>query len=569
MTAARDPAFLAIVANRLETVAREMMNTLLRTARSGVLNTARDFSCAILTADSELLVFAESLPIHVGGMELESRALMRIAGAGLSPGDAYLNNSPYDGGTHHADHTILVPVFAGEEHALTVCVKAHQADIGNARPTTYAAAAADLYEEGAVNMPCVRVQRDYADVADIVRICKRRIRVPDQWYGDFLSAIGAARIGERALMAFCDKYGVPALREFAGEWFAYSERRTATELEKLPLGSWTGHGRHDPFPGAPDGVPVNATIAIAAAGRLTVDLTRNVDCLPCGLNLSEATARSAALIGVFNALDPGIPMNSGSMRRIDVLLRENCAVGIPRHPASCSLATTHLADRVTNVVSTTMAELRPDYGQAEGGLGIPAGRAVISGSDARQAGAPYVNQIFLGTGGGPATSGCDGWMTYFTPVNGGMCLRDSVEVDEQKYPIVVDRLELVVDSGGAGRYRGGLGTLVEYGPAGADPIVAAYASDGHHFPANGVHGGYPGARSHVDRVDRASGASTPLPLVGEVEIAPGELLRSVSCGGGGFGDPSERDPSALAHDVAEGYVSADAAEAVYGGPAAA
>src|SRR3954453_22604781 len=197
--AAGTPLRMAILANRLETIARKMAHTLHRTGRSGLINTARDLSCCIVTARHELLTEAESLPSHVlVGPNLVSRWMVECHPV-LSRGHAFLHNSPYHGNSHAADHTILVPVVddAGI-HRFTVFAKAHQADIGNSRPTSYTGAARDVYEEGALIFPAVQVQRDYADIEDIIRMCRLRIRVPEQWWGDYQALIGAARIGARA-----------------------------------------------------------------------------------------------------------------------------------------------------------------------------------------------------------------------------------------------------------------------------------------------------------------------------------------------------------------------------------
>ena len=153
-----DGVKLAIMHKRFEGVTRKMANTLLRTARSGVINTARDFSCAIVTAECELLTAVESYPIHVlGGADLMTRAMLDIH-PDIKPGDAFLHNSPYHGNTHAADHTILVPVFdGGGIHRFTVLAKAHQADCGNSLLTTYMGTARDVYQEGALIFPAVRV----------------------------------------------------------------------------------------------------------------------------------------------------------------------------------------------------------------------------------------------------------------------------------------------------------------------------------------------------------------------------------------------------------------------------
>ena len=159
-----DGARLAVLANRFEAIVLNMMNTLVRTARSGVINTGRDFSCCVLTGDDELLSMAESQPIHVmSGPDVMART-MKAFHEPLAAGDAFLHNSPYDGNSHAADHSILVPVIdTTGKHHFTVLVKAHQADCGNALPTTYSAPARDVYEEGALIFPCVRVQEHYED----------------------------------------------------------------------------------------------------------------------------------------------------------------------------------------------------------------------------------------------------------------------------------------------------------------------------------------------------------------------------------------------------------------------
>src|SRR5260221_7927080 len=223
-----------------------MENTLLRTGRSAVLNMARDFSCALITADNRLLASAEGLPVHVIGMEFVAEAMTDLHDD-LAEGDAFLHNDPYLGNTHPADHVILVPVFAGGRHVFTAAAKAHQADCGNAQPTTYMPYARDVYEEGSLIFSAVRVQRANRDIDDVIRMCRRRIRVPDQWYGDYLAMLGAARIGEARLQDLADRYGGDLLARFVEEWFDYSERRIAHVISQLPAGTPVPHRLHAPL----------------------------------------------------------------------------------------------------------------------------------------------------------------------------------------------------------------------------------------------------------------------------------------------------------------------------------
>ena len=228
---------LALLNNRFDGIVRAMTNTLLRTARSAILNTARDFSCCILTAEHEMLAMAESLPIHVmSGPDLMAQWMVRF-NPELRRGDAFLHNSPYHGNSHAADWTILVPVVDDSgRHRFTVIAKAHLADCGNAVPTTYSAAARDVYEEGALIFPCVKVQEDYRDREDVLRMAQVRIRVPELWHGDFLALLGAARIGERKLLELLQEMDGEELAAYPAEWFDYSERLMVDAVRRLPSG---------------------------------------------------------------------------------------------------------------------------------------------------------------------------------------------------------------------------------------------------------------------------------------------------------------------------------------------
>ncbi len=174
------------------------------------------------------------------------------------------------------------------------------------------ATARDIYNEGALLFPAVQVQRDYRDIADIIRMCELRIRVPEQWRGDYLATIGAVRIGERELLALGEEIGWDRLDQFAAQWFDYSENMMDAAIRELPAGRVMGRSTHDPFPGLPpEGVTVTAHVhARPDEGRITVDLSENIDCQPSGLNLSEACSRTAAMIGVFNSLDHRVPKNA-------------------------------------------------------------------------------------------------------------------------------------------------------------------------------------------------------------------------------------------------------------------
>ncbi len=558
-----DGAELAILINRFEGVARKMTNTLYRTGRSGVLNRARDFSCCIVAHDCQLLATADSLPIHVlVGPDLMARSMKEFHPI-LRRGDAFLHNSPYHGNSHAADHTILVPVIDDDGvHRYTVLTKAHQADCGNALPTTYMGAAIDVYAEGALMFPAVKVQENYKDIDDIVRMCELRIRVPSQWKGDFLAMIGSARIGEREVLALGREVGWDKLEAFAKQWFDHCEARMAARLAEIPAGRTSASSTHDPIPGTPhDGVRIVATVQSSPEeGRIVVDLRDNMDALPCGLNLTEACCRTAALIGVFNSIGGDIPRNAGSFRRVDVLLRAGSVAGIPQHPTSCSVSTTNVADRVTHAVSLAMAQLGDGYGMAECGGCLPPSSSVISGIDPRT-GERFVNQLFLGSTAGPGTPYGDCWLTYLHIGNGGMCFIDSVELDELYQPIWVDERRLIPDTEGAGRNRGAASLFVEFGPVGCS-VEVGYVSDGSVNAARGARGGGVGGPAD-HRKRKVDGTLEGLPNCAQVNLADGETILSICCGGGGYGPPAERDPQRVVNDYLEGRISRERAGEIY------
>ena len=573
-----EPYMMMVLSKRLEAIAREMTNTTLRAARSGVMNLARDFSCSIVTGDGRMLFVHEGLPVHLANTDYTVKGTMALFGDDIHEGDAFLNNSPFHGNTHPADHTLMVPVFFEGELVFFTVVRGHQADIGNSQPTTYMAYAKDVYEEGAIYWPGVRMQRNYKDIEDVIRIGKIRIRVPDQWYGDYLAMVGACRIGERRLKEYCAKNGNDTIKAFIEAYMDYGEARITEEIRKLRKAHLEYETRYDPVPGvADDGIPVRIAADIdPEAGFIHIDVTNNVDAVEGGLNLCQATTRASATVGVLCNLDPDIPHNDGTFKRLPIRMAEGKVVGYVLHPRCMSVATNSVAERLANASGAMFAQLGPEHGVAEHGTGLPVGVAVISGVDWRRGGSPYCNEIIASCGGGGASYGYDGWLTLAQPVVMGTVNYDSIEIDEQKYPIYVKSRTIVPDTGGAGRWRGAPGVSVELIQRG-DPGQWAYINDGHFFPPKGVNGGgdaapsdawkYPipdaarmwetEASKRKSRIDLPQQAVITLQAETEVIVGDGP-------GGGGFGDPLERDPEAVRWDAREEYITLEAAADIYG-----
>ena len=223
-----DPLLLVVLSRRIESIIREMTNTVMKASRSSVIKNGRDMSCGILTYDNRLVAVEEALPIHVTALELTTKPIVELF-SDIREGDAFLNNSPFYGGTHHADLTVCVPVFFEGEPIFWTLARSHHADIGAPEPTGYLPYAKNIYEEG-MHFPCVRCQQDFNDKADVIRMAMQKIRVNHIWFGDYRAQVGACRTGERRLRELAQQHGVGTVRGFIDAWMDYGCRR-ATDVD--------------------------------------------------------------------------------------------------------------------------------------------------------------------------------------------------------------------------------------------------------------------------------------------------------------------------------------------------
>jgi len=556
-----DPFLMSVLKSRFEAIVREMTQVVMRASRSAVIKNARDFSCAILTYNHQLVSVEEALPIHVLSMDLATRPITELF-EDIKEGDIFFNNCPYTGGTHHADLIVAMPVFHAGEPLFWMVALSHHADTGAPVPSTYLPFAKNIFEEG-LHFPCVRVAQNYQEKADILRIGTMRNRVPELWLGDVRAQFGACRTGERRLHELLARHGRDTILAFIADWFDYGARCARAAIARLPAGSWRYETRHDPVPGvADDGIPVRVQITVdPQAGEIVVDVCDNIDNVPGGLNLSENTCTGACRIGVFNNLDESVPHNEGAKSAIKVRMREGSAVGKPRYPVGTSVATTNVNDRLIIAGNAVFSQMGAPYGQAEGGSHLPAGIGVISGADPFKGGRGYVNQIFVAYAGGGALAGHDGWLTYCGPANAGLIQLDSIEVDESMYPIVVERREVIPESQGWGEFEGAPAMGGAIRPLDHDMTII-YAADGTTWPPRGVLGGAAGQPSATARI-AADGAQTTLPAFAQSVIAAGQTIVFSACGGGGYGEPLARDPARVVASVNRGWLSPGTARTVY------
>ena len=558
-----EPFLMSILSGRFKAITKEMSNTLMRSGRSTVISTAKDFGCAISDNQCRALSVAEGLPIQLSAVYLIPKAVKELFEDDIQPGDIFLNNSPYYGNIHHADFSICAPVFYKDELQFFVMNRAHQADTGAPVPTVFLPFAKTIYEEG-LHFPCLRVQRDYKDIKDVIRMIKYRIRVSDQWYGDYIAQVGSVRVAERRLIELCEKYGVDTLLAFEEQWQEYGHERMLAEIRKLPKGEWEGEVTHDPIPDlVPDGINIKAKLSIdPEEGIISVDVRDNPDNLPCGFNLCESVTIGAIQTGILYNLDPTLPHNDGAFSHIKIMMREGCVVGKPKFPVGTSICTTNVCDRLISLVQSLMAKIGHGYGIAESSSSMSASSAVVSGTDWRRGGEPFVNFLALPPCG-PATYGHDGWLTYAVACAGGAVAVDSIEIDEQKYPIIFDKNEIAMDSAGPGQWDGAPAADIIYGFR-KDSGTLAWVIDEKFNPAKGVRGGMSGRPCNAYRLNLKTGEKQELPTMAAMDFSPDERMISEAQGGAGYGDPLDRDPELVRLRVREGWTSLKKARDIYG-----
>lgn len=555
---------MVVLRRRFESVIRAMSNALAKAGRSGVLNTALDFSCTVTDRAFQSISAGQGLPVHTGAIHLIPQAVVTKYGEdSLRPGDCFANNSSYLGNTHCADFTLCSPVYYEGELVFFSIARAHFSDMGFPTPDTYAPLAVDYYAEGLM-LPCVRIQREGKDVQDVVDICKANIRAPEMFFGDYQATLGAVRTGERLVKEICDEFGLQKVKIFLQQFQDYAESMAVAAINTLPQGTVTKEAFHDSvLEDYPDGIPVRATVTVhPAEGVIEIDLTDNIDNIPLGINMNEATVLACSMTAIMNILGPEVPRCSGAFRRVKVLMREGSAIGIPAFPAATCASTTNLAHVLIEHIQSMFSELRSDLGTGYGTIGHPASAPSVSGNDSRYGGRQFVNQIMLGYWGGPASQGHDGWLTYGSGTTQGMLWQSSVELVESQQPVLVEKLQIRVDSSGPGQWIGGGGASCSL-KARSDTLRFVCNSGARVFPPEGAAGGLAGAPNLAWK-RTLTGELVELPIFFDVEIKPGESLVSEGCGGGGFGNPLKRDPEAVALSVAKGLTTLERAQDIFG-----
>jgi N-methylhydantoinase B len=558
-----DPITFSVVLARAEGIMSEMTETILATARNPILYGAKDFTCTLLNAKAKVLFMFDCLPAHVGTLPTALRWVIRSFKGDICEGDVFVNNAPYSGNAHVGDWTMFAPIFHEGKFVVWAVSKCHLIDIGCPLPTTGDVYAKEVYQEG-IHFPGVRVCQNHEMIPDIIRFLGYNIRYSKQWYGDFLSQLGSLWVAENRIKELCDRFDYETVKGCFEETLRHGDRKMKEEIStfpKLTVEEEMISEKLEQF--CPDGVLLKVKLSIDPdKGLITFDYRDMPDQLQCSYNLTYATSRCSALQGTLPILDPSIPLNDGALDRIHVLVREGAVAGIPRWPVGTMLATTGFSDTVSNLIFKTWAKVLPDRAMA-GMAEFSVAYLDASGVDPRT-NEPYTHEYYLAAGAGGATKGYDGQPHIFTPSSQGNMGYEFIEILELAVPNIVWELFAITDSGGPGKWRGGVSVGERIQPRDHEMLLM-FCGTGYTNRPFALFGGLPGSRDdHWIEDHKTRELVKHLSPAGNATVKPHQDWVALSSGGGGFGNPLERDPEAVRDDVRDGFVSLEAARDIYG-----
>ena len=560
MGASLDPITLSVIQNGLQQVCNEMDLAFCRSAFSPVISEGMDRSDGIYAReDGALIAQGElGLPVFVGTMQYSSRAVIervRENGWTVDPGDVFIVNDPYLGGTHLMDVRFVKPFFYRGALWCWLANTGHWPDIGGMVPGGFSATATEVEQEG-LRLPPVKLFKKGVMDQEILSIILSNIRIADQRIGDIKAQAAALTVGDKRLTALLDRYGAGTVDEAIAELRLRAEQQMRAKIATIPEGRYEGHAIVDS-----DGV-VNEALHI----RVVVTRTRDNDLLfdlsqsspPCKgpMNSVIATTRSSVYLAIKHIF-PDVPINAGTFAPLKVADPEGTFL-YARYPRPVSGCAAEVSQRIAEAVFNALTAAIP--GQLFAAPAGTSGNLAIGGHDPKR-GRSYVMYLFTGGGyGGSALS--DGISNGCSTI--GISKMPPIEVMEQYYPVLFDEFSLYEGSGGAGEHRGGFGVnytiRVRRGPARASMVMD--------HGRTGPLGALGGAEGGVNKVEvEIAGMQYRPPHLSkdqDIQLSPGDCIRVSTPGGGGYGDPLRRDPAKVARDVERGYYSREDAERRFG-----
>jgi N-methylhydantoinase B len=545
-----DPITQQLVDNALSALADEMALIIFRTAHSTTVRDSMDFSTSLCNATGEQIAQAVTVPFHLGAVPEAMRTLLEQYGGHLHPGDVYIMNDPFGGGMHTPDIFIFRPVFVGVELIGFACTTAHHADLGGRMPGSAATDNTEIYQEG-LRIPWLRLYHRGEIVADVVKIIRTNVRLPDMTMGDIFAQVAACAAGAAGLCDLAQRYGINELSEITTSLLDYTELLVRRELESWPDGTatFTDYLDSDGI----DTVDVPITVRVTIAGdRLVADFSDAGPMTRGALNCTHSVTAATVYLAVRMALETEVPNTAGAFRPIEVITMPGTVTEVAMPGASSMRGVTGF--RIVDAVNGALAQLLPDRIPAAGEGGNTL--AIFGGED--RGGRFIYYELVCGTwGGSPAGDGNDG---LSNPASTAANI--PVEVAEAEFPVLIEKYALVPDTGGAGRWRGGMAIERSWRLLAPRASLSVRSDRQVHRPY-GLSGGHEGAPS-MNRLRRRSGDVELLPPMFSIELLEGDVFEHRTAGGGGWGDPLIRDELAIAADVDSLKVTPTAARSDYG-----
>jgi N-methylhydantoinase B len=547
-----DPITEELFRNAISALGDEMVLTIYRTAYSGVLKNIMDYSAAICDAEGRLVAQGLSLPGHLCSIPVSLKAVLATFGDDVHEGDIFINNDPYDGGMHLPDIFVFKPLFAEGRvvaYAATIC---HHTDVGGRVPGSNASDSTEIYAEG-LRIPPLKLYDKGVANNTLFRMIERNVRLPGRVFGDLRSQLAACEIAARGMTDLVARYGADGVRELMVAMMDYSERLTRHCLLELPDGEatftdWIDDDQIDV------GVPIKLVCTVRKRGdTMEVDWTGSSPQVKGAINNTLSYTQAMSFTAVKSVLSINMPNNDGVFRPITVI----APLGTVTHgalPAACA-ARGLTGFRGADCAFGALSQLYPDkvFAASDGGnTGL-----TIGGYDADRKPFIYVDFISGAWGGRPWADGLDGNTTMFANM-----ASFSVEVIEAENPLEVLDYEFVPDTGGAGKYRGGMSQRKTWRML-ADEGILQVRADRQTFRPYGLYGGGPGTAG-LNVMDPGLKSEEKLHAKITMTLRKGQIFRHELPGAGGWGPALERDLASVARDLRDGLVTNEGAARDYG-----
>ncbi len=546
-----DPITFEVMKNALINATEEMAYTIRRTAYSTNIKTRADFSCAFFDAAFRVVAQSFSQPPHLSSMKNAIPNALREYGAeNLAPGDGLILNDPHRGSSHLNDIALIAPVYAGKTRLGYLANMAHHVDVGGSTPSSLGVNR-EIYQEGIIIPPTKIMRRGEID-NDVLGLILENVRAPHETGGDLRAQMGANLVGARRIAELIDRYEIAQVEAFFDELLDYTERWARREIAALPAGVYKAEGFRDN--NGFDDEPVKIAVAVHIGdGSAKLDVTGSAPQQTGPLNATRSNTLAAIAVVIKSLIDPRILVNDGLYRCLEVIGPDNTVL-TATWPAAV-VGAWELAQLTAELTLTALHNVLPDR--------IPAcGKGIIcnlgfAGNDPRKkAFYCYMETVGGGNGARPAKDGPDAIQTTIHNTENA-----PIEEVEINYPIRFAHYGLITNSGGSGRFRGGLGIRRDFEFPDCDTTFTIL-SDGTRFPPWGLRGGGPGRPARFIR--DPEGTAEELPSKTSITVPKGGRVSVQTPGGGGHGHPHKRDPDAVVRDVRDRKITPRAARDTYG-----